>query len=104
MSTWDGGRLCSCSEVQDAWLRSALLVFCHDLDLVLCVPVQAVQNHMLTPVRETDLRFPQRHILLEMGKEPWWEKSIKAFKVMLQCVFFFNNLANLNVYSISLSY
>ncbi len=63
-STWDDGGLCGCSEGEDAWLRLALLILCHHVDLILCIPVQAAQHHILTAVGKADLWFPVRYMLL----------------------------------------
>lgn len=62
--TWDGGGLRGCPEGEDARLRLALLILCHDVNLVLRIPVQAAQHHVLAAVGEADLGFPLRPVLL----------------------------------------
>lgn len=63
-STWDGSGLWSCSDGADAGLRPSLLILCHHVNLILCIPVQAVQHHILTVIGEAHLWFPVRYILL----------------------------------------
>lgn len=63
-STWDGSGLCSCSEGEDSRLRLALLILCHHANLILCIPLQAVQHHILTAMRKADLWFPVGYMLL----------------------------------------
>lgn len=66
-STWDSGGLGGCREEQHAGRRLALLVLCQHVNLVLGVPLQAAQHHVLTAVRKADLWFPVRTLLL--GKD-----------------------------------
>lgn len=65
--TWDGGGVRSRSVGDDAGLRLALLVLGHHVNLVLGVPVQAAQRHVLAVVGNADFRFPVGYVLL--GKE-----------------------------------
>lgn len=67
--TWDGGGLRCCFDGDDAGVGSALLVLCHHVDLVLRVPGQAVQRHVLAQRRDADLWFPLRDVLLFKGKK-----------------------------------
>lgn len=62
--TWDSGGLCGCPEGEDARLRLALLILRHNANLILCIPVQVAQHHILTDIREADLGFPVRPMLL----------------------------------------
>lgn len=60
-STWDSSGLCGCSEDDGAGLRLALLIRCNHVNLVLCIPLQAAQHHILTALGKADLWFPVRH-------------------------------------------
>lgn len=62
--TWHGAGLCGRPEGEHAGVRLALLVLGHHVDLVLRVPVQAAQHHVLAVVRDADLRLPVAAVLL----------------------------------------
>lgn len=62
--TWHGAGLCGRPEGEHARVRLALLVLGHHVDLVLRVPVQAAQHHVLAVVRDADLRLPVAAVLL----------------------------------------
>lgn len=65
--TWDSAWLCGRSEGEDAGLRLALLVLGHHVHLVLRVPVQAAQHHVLAVVGDADLGLPVGAVLLQDG-------------------------------------
>lgn len=67
--TWHGAGLCGRPEGQHARLRLPLLVLGHHMDLVLRVPVQAAQHHVLAVVRDADLWLPVVAVLLWDGGE-----------------------------------
>lgn len=66
--TWDSSGLCGRSEGEHTGFGLALLVLRYHIDLVLCIPVQAAQHHIIAAVREADLRFPVRNMLLKAGR------------------------------------
>lgn len=66
--TWDSAGLCGRSEGEDARLRLALLVLGHHVHLVLRVPVQAAQHHVLAVVGDADLGLPVGAVLLQDGR------------------------------------
>lgn len=66
-STWDSCGLCICFEGEDAGLRFALLILCHHMNLILCVPFQAVQEDIGTVTGKAELWFPVRYTLLRKG-------------------------------------
>lgn len=74
--TWESGGLRGCPEGEDARLGLALLILCHDANLVLRIPVQAAQHHILAAMGEADLWFPVRPVLLR--KECGGDKTLKA--------------------------
>ena len=65
--TWDGGGLGGCREVQHAGRRLALQVLCEHVDLVLGVPLQTFQHHVITAARKADLWLPVSS--LPLGKD-----------------------------------
>lgn len=74
--TWESGGLRGCPEGEDARLGLALHIHCHNANLVLRIPVQAAQHHILAAAGEADLWFPVRPVLLR--KECGGDKTLKA--------------------------
>lgn len=68
--TWDAGGLGGCSEGQDARLGFALLVLGHHVHLVVRVPLQPAQQHVIAAVGDADLWLPDRALLLKTER---WE-------------------------------
>lgn len=57
-STWNCFRLCRRPERHGCWLGPALLILCHHIDIVLGVPLQPAEHHVLTATGQPDLWFP----------------------------------------------
>lgn len=56
--TWDGLWLCGCSDGHGGRLGLPFLILCHHVDVILCVPVQPPENHVLAAAGQPDFRFP----------------------------------------------
>ena len=63
--TWDGSGFWRDSDGQGPRLGLPLLVLCHHKYIVLRVPLQSAQNHILTATGQSDLWLPVGLMLLK---------------------------------------
>lgn len=64
MATWAAGGLGGRSEGEDSSQGFALLVLSHHQHIVVRVPIQAAQQHVIAAGGDADLRLPDRALFL----------------------------------------